>query len=130
MRSTAITRPQLDALLARFLTAAQENMADWLPGSAAYRAGILLLAADLASTTDTAQLCAVTGLDAAFVTACSTRLHATGVWQAGQSVSAVWWQEYGALALMLDIMVALGRARRVIDSDGTIRWTTALTSAA
>lgn len=121
-----ITRAQIAAKLSEFLAVRGETLPE---DCDEWRAGLLLLAADLSATTDEAALATMTGLDPAWIAPRAIRLRAQAVWIGERSNSACYWQAEGWAALMLDILVAEGKARRVYGEAGVIRWAKPITMA-
>lgn len=113
-----IARLQIEEKLREFLAAA--NQAD-LAGEER-RIARLLLAADLAQTTNPFTLAMTLEDDRDWIAAQASTLEAAGIWYAGRSNTQHYWKPAGAMALIADVLVAQGKARRIVSEFGQINY--------
>lgn len=113
-----INRTQVAAKLQEFLVAAgKQNLA-----GEERRIAMLLLTADLSGTTDVRQLARILQDDWHWIADLAPRLEAAGIWCDGRSQTANYWQPDGCMGLICDILVAQGRASRIVDEFGMVRY--------
>lgn len=114
----SLKKSDVEAKLRAFLTAV--DMTD-LAGEER-RIARLLLAADLAGTTERHTLAALLREDRQWIADLAPTLEASGIWQDRRSNTAHYWREAGCSALIGDILVVVGRARRIVTEFGTVNY--------